>query len=137
MSRPAPPSGIKELILDGNRIHDIPSFYDEVNRVLMRGADFTLGPSLDAFNDVLYGGYGTICGNEPINLKWLHFEKNKKDLGMVATMAFYRAKLERPETFNSEWVRMKLEELERGEGQTYMDILLEIIGQHPNIQLVV
>ncbi|GGC35113.1 hypothetical protein GCM10011386_29050 [Parapedobacter defluvii] len=37
---------IKELILDGNHIHDIPWFYDEVNRIFMRGADFTLGPRL-------------------------------------------------------------------------------------------
>ena len=128
---------IKELILDGSRIHDIPSFYDEVNHVFMQGADFTLGPSLDAFNDLLHGGYGAIRGNEPICLKWLHFEKNKEDLGVAATIAFYRAKLEQPETFNSEWARRKLRELERGEGQTYMDILLEIIGEHSNIRLVV
>src|SRR5690606_29029818 len=100
---------IKELILDGSRIHDIPSFYDEVNRVFMRGVDFTLGPSLDAFNDVLHGGYGAIRGNEPIRLKWLHFEKNKEDLGVAATIAFYKAKLEQPKTFNSEWARRKLE----------------------------
>jgi len=128
---------MKELTLDGNRIHDIPSFYDEVNRVFMQGMDFTLGPSLDAFNDVLYGGYGAIRGNEPIVLKWLYFEKNKEDLGAAATIAFYRAKLEQPETFNSEWAWKKLDELERGEGQTYMDILLEIISEHPNIRLVV
>ena len=130
-------ANIKELILDGNRIHDIPSFYDEVNRVFMQGADFTLGPSLDAFNDMLYGGYGAIRGNESIRLRWLNFEKNRKDLGVETTVAFYRAKLERPEAFNEEWSRGKLEELERGEGQTYMDILLEIIDEHPNIRLVV
>jgi len=128
---------IKELILDGNRIHDIPSFYDEVNRVFMQEVGFTLGPSLDAFNDVLHGGYGAIRGNEPICLKWLHFEKNKEDLGVAATIAFYRAKLEQPETFNPEWARKKVDELECGEGQTYIDMLLEIIGEHPNIRLVV
>ncbi|MGK6352805.1 barstar family protein [Parapedobacter sp. DT-150] len=126
---------LKELILDGNRIHDIPSFYDEVNRVFMQGVDFTLSPNLDAFNDLLHGGFGAIRGKEPITLKWLNFEKNREDLGVEATIAFYRAKLERPEAFNQEWARAKLDELERGEGQTYMDILLDIIGEHPNIKL--
>src|SRR3546814_15474198 len=89
----------------------------------MRGVDFTLGPSLDAFNDVLHGGYGAIRGNEPICLKWLHFEKNKEELGVAATLVFYQATLEQPETFNPEWARKKIAELERGEGQTYMDLL--------------
>ena len=30
------------LTLDGTRIHDIPSFYDEINRVFMQGVDWTL-----------------------------------------------------------------------------------------------
>ena len=126
----------KELVLDGHRIHDIPSFYEEVNRVFMQGVDFRLGSSLDAFNDMLYGGYGAIRGNEPIRLRWLNFDKNKEDLGVEATMAFYRAKLEQPDVFDPAWARRKLDALERGQGQTYMDILLEIIGAHPNIRLV-
>ena len=127
---------IKELVLDGGQFHDIPSFYEEVNRVFMADADFKLGISLDAFNDMLYGGYGAIRGNEPIRLRWLNLEKSRGDLGVEATIAFYKAKLEQLGTFDAEWSRRKLEELERGEGQTYFDILLEIIGLHPNIQLV-
>ena len=127
---------IKELVLDGSRFNDIPSFYEEVNRVFMEDADFKLGISLDAFNDMLYGGYGAIRGNEPVRLRWLDLEKSRGDLGVDATIAFYKAKLEQPEKFNPTWSRRKLEELERGEGQTYFDILLEIIGQHPNIQLL-
>ena len=126
----------KELVLDGHRIHDIPSFYDEVNRVFMQGVGFTLAPSLDAFNDMLYGGYGAISGNEPVRLRWLNFEGNRKDLGIAATKAFYRAKLAQPDVFDPVRARHQLEELERGQGQTYMDILLEIISGHPNILLV-
>src|SRR5690606_1032694 len=117
--------------------HDIPSFYNEVNRVFMQDADFTLGPSLDAFNDMLYGGYGAIRGNEPVRLRWLNLEKSRRDLGVEATIDFYKAKLEQPEKFNPEWSRRKLEELSQGVGQTYLDIILEIIGHHANIQLVV
>ena len=46
------------LRLDGRLIHDIASFYDEINRVFMAGEDWQLGPSLDALDDMLRGGYG-------------------------------------------------------------------------------
>ena len=48
------------LRLDGCRIRDIPSFYDEINRVFMAGEDWRLGPSLNALDDMLRGGYGAL-----------------------------------------------------------------------------
>lgn len=48
----------KRLIILGKRIHDIPSFYDEVNPVFMKNETWSHGHSLDAFNDMLYGQYG-------------------------------------------------------------------------------
>ena len=41
--------------LDGRRVHDIASFYDEINRVFMTGVDWQLGPSLDALDDMRDG----------------------------------------------------------------------------------
>ena len=126
----------KTIIIDGNKVHDIPSFYDEINRVFMQRAGWTLGPSLDALNDMFYGGYGEIEGDEEINLVWKGFEKNRVDLGPELTKAYYREKLEYPSKFNTAFVSQKLDELENGTGQTYFEIILEIIGDHPNIRLV-
>lgn len=126
----------KIFIIDGSRIHDIPSFYEEINRVFMSNEDWKLGQSLDALNDMFYGGFGEIKGNEKFQLVWENFEQNKIDLGLDLTKSYYRNKLNSPEIFNMNFVREKLEELENGTGKTYFEIILEIIGDHPNIELI-
>lgn len=126
----------RTITLRGEHIHDIPSFYDEVNRVFMAGESWQLGHSLDALNDLLYGGFGAIAGNEVVNLVWTDFERCRQVLGPKLTRAFYQAKLASPEVFDAEFVRRKLEALEQGVGQTYFDIVLEIIADHPNIRLI-
>lgn len=124
------------FIIDGSKIHDIPSFYDEINRVFMADVDWKLGQSLDALNDMLYGGYGKIKGNEEINLVWKDFHKNKNDLGLELTKDYYHKKLKSPSVFNTAFVKEKLAELENGTGKTYFEIILEIIEDHPNISLI-
>jgi len=126
----------KVVIIDGNNIYDIPSFYEEINRVFMKNQDWKIGQSLDALNDMLYGGYGGIEGYEKIYLIWENFEKNRKDLGIDVTKAYYENKLEQPSVFNTEWVKNKLIELENGIGKTYFEIILEIINEHPNVTLI-
>jgi len=127
---------VKTIIIDGSRIKDIPSFYDEINRVFMVEVDWKLGPSLDAFNDMLYGGYGEINENEPIRLIWENYQKNKEDLGLELTKNYYEDKLNYPSTFNVEFVKEKLYELANGTGKTYFEIILEIIADHKNIELI-
>jgi RNAse (barnase) inhibitor barstar len=51
------------LVLDGSAIHDIAGFYAEINRVFMACEDWQLAPSLDALDDLLYGGYGALAGH--------------------------------------------------------------------------
>ena len=124
----------KTIIIDGNNIYDIPSFYDEINRVFMKNEDWELGPSLDAFNDLLYGGFGGIARDELIHLIWKNCEKNRKELGPELTKMYYRNKL-KSHQFDTGFVQKKLSELKNGTGKTYFEIILEIIGEHPNIQL--
>ncbi|MEN4902932.1 barstar family protein [Luteimonas sp. TWI1416] len=131
------PTAPKSLLLDGSRIHDIASFYDEINRVFMAEVDWTLGPSLDALDDMLYGGYGALDGDAPVTLVWTAFEKNRQDLGVETTRRFLQAKLDQPERFNVAHVQRQLDALEAGTGQTYFEIVLEILASHPNIELVV
>ena len=126
----------KTLTLVGADIHDIPSLYDEINRVFMVGEDWRLGPSLDTLDDLLYGGFGAIKGDEPIRLVWEDFPRMESVLGLETTRTFLQEKLARPEVFNTTLIRRQLEALERGEGQTYLAIVLEIIASHPNIELV-
>lgn len=124
------------IIINGNNIHDISSFYEEINRVFMTNTDWKLGQSLDALNDMFYGGYGEINGNEDIQLIWKNFEQNRRDLGIEATKEYYLNKLKQPSVFNTDFILKHLNELENGIGKTYFDIIVEIISEHPNIKLV-
>ena len=126
----------KTIIIDGSNIHDIPSFYKEVNRVFMSEEDWKIGDNLDALSDMFYGGYGAIKGDERIDLIWKDFEKNREDLGLELTKVYYINKLQYPAVFNVNFVKSKLAELNNGNGQTYFEIILEIIGEHPNIRLI-
>jgi len=123
------------LIIEGGKIHDIASFYDEINRLFMSGADWKIGHSLDAFNDVLYGGFSEIAPGEPVLLIWKDIEKSSAALGYETTKAYYQGKLGPHSPYNQELFREKLAALETGNGQTYFDIILEIIAGHPNIIL--
>src|SRR5690606_34842196 len=117
-------------------INDIPTFYAEINRVFMKGMDWSLGESLDALDDMLYGGYGAINGKEDIRIVWVNFDQNRLDLGKDLTRNYYRRKHEQPDVFNTALISGKLEKLENGTGKTYFEIILEILSDHPNIELV-
>lgn len=126
---------VKTIIIDGTRIHDIPSFYEEINRVFMANVDWKLGQSLDALDDMFYGGYGEIDGSEEITLIWKNFEQNRQSLGLDTTKAYYQNKLESPAVYNIALIQDKLAELQSGRGETYIEIVLKIIGEHKNITI--
>lgn len=123
------------LTLDGSRIRDIASFYDEINRVFMGDVDWALGPSLDALDDMLYGGYGALAGAAPVTLVWTEFEASRAALGVEATRRYLQGKLAQPQRFNTAQFQRQLEALDAGTGPTYFDTVLAIFGDHPDITL--
>jgi RNAse (barnase) inhibitor barstar len=127
---------IPQINLEGTNIHDISSFYKEINRVFMQNEDWDLGESLDAFNDLLYGGFGILKGLPNIKLVWNDSKKCSHALGYDTTKAYYLRKLEPGSTFDRAYHEQKLAELETGNGRTYFEIILDIISEHPNIQLI-
>ncbi len=126
----------KTLELDGSRVHDIPSLYGELNRIFMRDETWALGPSLDALDDLLYGGFGAIDGDEPVRLVWRDHELSRHALGRDVTIEHYRRKLRQPEVFNARTARAAVAELEAGGGTTYFDLVVQVVSDHPNIELV-
>ncbi|HBS57619.1 ribonuclease inhibitor [Isoptericola jiangsuensis] len=124
------------LQIDGRAITDIDSLYAEFNRVFMAGEDWQLGPSLDALDDLLYGGYGALQGHTTATVAWRDIALSRVALGVDATCAWLQAKLQQPGTFNADVIRHQLDALERGEGQTYFEIVMEIFAGHPRITLL-
>lgn len=95
-----------------------------------------MGHSLDALNDVLHGGFGPIRGNVPVVITWKNFDKSTRDLGYDVMHAHLSAKLSRPETYNLSKIKHDLVDLERTGHPTYIEQIVEIIADHPNITLI-
>jgi RNAse (barnase) inhibitor barstar len=63
--------------IDGRDFSTLEEFYDVVSRVLIPGAAW--GRNLDAFNDVLRGGFGT--PDAGFTLRWENHQLSKDRLG--------------------------------------------------------
>lgn len=126
----------KQFEIDGSAITDIASFYVQINRLLMAGECWTLGESLDALNDVLYGGYGAIGGREPVRIVWKDMAATRAALGRDATCAFLRDRLGTRTMFNGAPIVDQLAALDRGVGSTYFDVVLQVFADHPNIEIL-
>ena len=73
---------IREVFtIDGRRFSNMAGFYDEVERVFTFGLDWKIGRNLNAFNDILRGGFGRHEYGQPIHIQWLAYEKSVRNLG--------------------------------------------------------
>jgi RNAse (barnase) inhibitor barstar len=126
---------IKDIIIDGDNFSTLMEFYDEVENKLTRGLDWRIGRNLDAFNDVLSGGFGVHEYEEFIRIKWVNAEKSKKDLGQVETIKYFEEKLKKCHPTNISSVAKDLELAKDGKGQMLFDIIVDITREHENIEL--
>lgn len=112
--------------IDGARFDTLEGFYDEVERVLIPGASW--GRNLDAFNDILRGGFGTPEGG--FVLRWLRADLSRVRLGYAETVRCLERALTECHPSNREDVRTRLVRAKRGEGPTVFDWLVEIVLAH-------
>jgi RNAse (barnase) inhibitor barstar len=125
----------KTFIIDGNNFSNLEGFYDEVQKILTDNFD-GFGRNLDAFNDILHGGFGRFEYNEPIELIWKNSTKSKENLGYPETIKYIKEKFGKVHTTNRSNVKKDLELAEKQEGSTLFDILVEIIQGNNNVSLV-
>ena len=124
------------FVIDGQMFSDIPGFYAELNRIFMADEEWQLGQSLDALDDLLYAGYGALQGVRPVSIMWRAMDKSAADLGIAATHAWLTEKLRHPTRFNHEMIHSQIDALERGDGKTYFDLVIEVFQDHPEIRLI-
>ena len=117
----------KMTVINGGHFSDLEGFYEEISELFMNDEDWKVG-TLDGFDDILYGYKGEII--------WKDSEKSKKDLGFDLTKEFYDNKIRIGKPFNVKLIQQKLDDLIEGKGQTLFEILIEIIGSHQNIKLI-
>ena len=65
----------KQIFIEGKNIRNLESFFVETDRVLTKDLDWETGHNLNAFNDLLYGGFGVHDYEEPIELIWKDFNE--------------------------------------------------------------
>ena len=73
---------MKEYILDGNNFSTMDEFYNEIQKLMTKDLGWKIGHNLDAFNDILRGGFGCHYLGEEILIKWVNYGRSKDMLGI-------------------------------------------------------
>jgi RNAse (barnase) inhibitor barstar len=114
------------LSIDGARFKTLEEFYDEVSERLIPGVSW--GRNLDAFNDILRGGFGT--PEEGFILAWENHKHSRERLGYDETVRQLRLRLKECHPSNIPFFRAELDAAEKRQGTTVFDWLIEIIQFH-------
>lgn len=121
----------KEITFDGSKIESLESFYDEVSRNLFSNIEW--GRNLDAFNDVLNGGFG--FPEEDFVLIWKNSQESKEKLGFTETIKWLNEKRKTVHPSHNENLLLDIQNAENQQGETLFDMLIDIIKSHRNIEL--
>lgn len=121
-----------EYILDGRRTTTLAAFYAEVGQVLLGGQPW--GENLDALDEVLHGDYGQVP--ESFQLVWQYAQVAQAALGYPETVHQLTRRLRdcHPTVLiKTAWA---LRAALREQGPTVYDWLVELMGAHTNVELV-
>ena len=72
---------MKQITIDGNNFSNEEEFYSEIDKLLTRDLSWKTGHNLDAFNDILRGGFGVHDPGEELIITWVNAGKSRKELG--------------------------------------------------------
>jgi RNAse (barnase) inhibitor barstar len=111
--------------INGERFFSLEEFYEEIDRAMNLQP---WGHNLDAFNDILRGGFGT--PEEGFIIHWRNHNISRQRLGYRETVRQLQLRLERCHPANRDTVSRHLKDAEEGRDQTVFDWLVEIIHRH-------
>jgi RNAse (barnase) inhibitor barstar len=112
--------------IDGADFSTLEEFYDTISIKVIPGADW--GRNLDAFNDILRGGFGTPDGG--FILRWKNSQMSRERLGYPETVRQLELRLKKCHRTNRKQVAKDLGEARSHTGPTAFDWLVEIIKDH-------
>jgi Barstar (barnase inhibitor) len=124
----------KVFIIDGENFNDFKGFCKEFSNVVLSGK-YQWNGSLDAFNDILWGGFGDLEDAEEYIIIWRNSAKSKKDLGYSQTIIKLNEMLERCHPSNSEKIIREISDAMLNKGPTIFDWIEEIILDNKNVKL--
>ena len=118
---------MKEIIIDGKNFDDEEGFYNEIDKLLTKDLDWQTGHNLNAFNDLLRGGFGVHEYGEELHITWINAAKSREDFGYDATVKYWEHALKVCHPDNRAYVQEKIKEAHNHVGETLFDIIVEII----------
>lgn len=66
--------------IDGNNFSNLSEFYTEIEQKMTKGLDWKIGRNLNAFIDILRGGFCVHACDEDYKLLWINSQKSKSEL---------------------------------------------------------
>lgn len=114
------------IVIDGAEFDTLEGFFRHFDAVALDAGYW--GQNLNAFNDVLRGGFGTPEGG--FVLEWRDHLLSKDRLGYSETVRQLSLRLAQCHPDNKASFLDDLSSAQRGEGRTVFDWLLDIIREH-------
>ena len=117
----------KTIVIDGKDFSDLEGFFCLADRLFRAENCAVGGHNLDAFNDLLGGGFGVHEPGEPIIIKWINFGISRNALGYEATAEYYENKLEKTRFTDNFVMKKRMEQAKDHQGRTLLDMITSII----------
>ncbi len=118
--------GKQVYVIDGTQFSSLEEFARYFSKVAL--SDYQWNGNLDAFNDILRGGFGT--PEEGFILRWENSALSRKRLGYPQTVALLKKIIRNCHPSSIPKVKSELREAKRKRGQTLFDLVVEIIQVH-------
>ena len=117
--------------IDGREFSTLEEFFEHVGEHLFSGRSW--GRNLDAFDDVLRGGFGT--PEAGFTLIWKASGVSRRRLGYPETVRQLEQRLKRCHPDNRSAVEAQLQTARSARGPTVFEWLVDIIRSHEEIKL--
>lgn len=120
------------LSIDRMNFSTLEEFYDEVSNKLIPNVNW--GRNLDAFNDILRGGFGT--PSDGFVLVWKNSELSRERLGYPETIRQLEKRKLSSHPSHLPSLEKENKRAKNGDGATVFDWLVEIIKSHDTIDII-
>ncbi|MFE5430821.1 barstar family protein [Peribacillus simplex] len=125
----------KVFIIDGDKFSNFKGFCKEFSDIVLSGK-YNWQGNLDAFDDILFGGFGDIEYEERYTIIWRNSAKSKEDFGYSETIVKLNENLNNCQQSNEEKVIQEIKDAKINKGPTIFDWIEEIILDNENVTLI-
>ena len=114
------------FVIDGTQFSSLLEFAQYFSNLVLK--DYDWRGNLDAFNDILRGGFGTPEGG--FILRWENSALSRQRLGYAETIKWTEEHIQSCHPSNVSHLNQRLAELKQWRGETLFDTIVEIIQVH-------